>query len=173
MSQGRSKRVSHGIASDRINDLQDKLQEIVVEEEVAVDEPKDDKKIKDIRNLLFIGRKTINVEVEGFTFTLQTLKNKENELVIRRVLMLSDSERILAVKNHTLAMAIRSVNGYNLEDLFENTDNNEVDSLTAKLAVLDELDSNLVEYLFGKYAELKSDLVKSFENDEVSEAIKK
>lgn len=167
----RSKRtVSHDIASERLSGMQDELQEVAQAEEVAVDE-KEDKKLEDIRNLIFIGRKTLDVEVDGFVFTLQTLKNKENEFVVKQVLMLEDEERLLAVKNYTLAMAVRKINGYNLADVYNGDE--DLNDFEKALEVLDELDSALVDFLFEKYTELKRELIGSFQPKEASNSVKK
>ena len=166
----RKSNVSHEMAAERVSGMQEKLQELKKEEPAAT-EQKPSKLTGDVRDLIFSGRKTIDVEASGFKFSLQTLKSKENQIIVKEILLLPNEERVMTARNYTISFALKSINDVSLEDYYQGDDISDV--IDKRLAIIDELDENLVEFLFTKYVELKNDLIKSFNVTDISDAIKK
>lgn len=169
----RNNNVSHETISEKSIRLNEKLQEVSSSEKINERESNQFslKSLSDIKNLIYSGRKSIEVDVSGFKFKIQTLKNKDNKEIVKKIISLSNEEQIIGARNYTLAMAIDSINDTPLENFYDGTDL--TSSFDKKVAIIDELDENIVEILFKKYVELKKDLAKSLESENITDQIKK
>jgi hypothetical protein len=133
----------------------DKLQEVEGEPE-EVEDDSTPAGLRDLRELIFLGRTSKVVEIEKFKFEISTLSsNEKKELVIN--LGLKGARDLAAhIRTETMAIAIRSVNGVPLEDLYGiygGADDSASDS-ERRSFVVGEMQSTLVEQLFKVYEEL-------------------
>jgi hypothetical protein len=127
------------------------LESPVVKKLAAAMEPKkepeaDTRKIKSLKDLIFLGKSYETVEISGFIFEISTLTAKENKEVF--IYLFSKYGDTWAMHNQTatLAHAIRSVNGVPLESVYE--EEVEISAFEKKLHVLDSMSSILVNKLF-------------------------
>lgn len=99
-----------------------------------------------IEILTGLGRLREDVDVEGVVFSMQSLKAGEMQEVVRAT-MAADvvSDRYYIGRNYVLAMAIRKVDGRDIEIILDNK------SLSSKVEWLNEMEDSVVEYLHGKY----------------------
>ena len=128
-----------------------------------------------IEFLTGIGRIKKDVEFEGVTFSIQSLKSRE----LREIAMISLSnkitniERSFEVRKQVLARSIFQINNNLVEYVIGD------DDFQAKLNFIDELDENTVTYLYSKYQEIVEESKVKFgiatkeQAQEVVEEIKK
>lgn len=115
---------------------------------------------KRIELLLGIGKLTKNVEVkmgkEVITYTLRTLKNKENASLISIATRVQDGDAtaFLALKVSTLAYAIESIEGVPMDAFLGLAGLGEEDKFEQKKAFLEEMESSLVTFLYDEFSGL-------------------
>lgn len=124
--------------------------------------------LKDLKDLVFLGRKSEEIEIAGYVFKISTLTNAEKRRVIKD-LAGRGKEMASFVKACTLAMAIQSINDLPLEDLYEGDDAEELTPYERALCVVDEWQSALVDRLFFEYEKINEVADGVFSADEEGE----
>jgi hypothetical protein len=125
----------------------EKLKEME-EAEAAPAEEEAPQSISELRDLLFFGKITEKVQIGGFIFELTSLTNKQHNNLIAKLLKLGEEDRILHIKTYTLAESMQSINGVPVAEILDIPD---MDPFDAKLKIISELQSTLVEKLFDEY----------------------
>lgn len=127
-----------------------------------------------IEYLADIGRMTKDVKIGENTFTLRTLKSKENKAVLLTLVDAANRvDEAYGIKFHTLARAILRLDGQPFEHFVGDK------GIAAVISVLEEMEDGVTDKLFNEYLELKSSSDASFaikdDSDlkEVSEALGK
>ena len=123
--QSDKKRVSARNPGDVVSGAQDMLKKLAekdkeVTEEEIVDEPKSAAKLSslaNIKDLLFLGRLSKEVEIGDYVFEVSTLKNSEFKEAVSELSKLEMSERPMFTKQYTLAKAIRKINNIAFDEV--------------------------------------------------------
>jgi hypothetical protein len=118
-----------------------------------------------IQFLTGLGRSEKVVYVGGCTFTLQSLKSAQ----IREVLKQTSMQQIgtdvgFAAREFTLAFSLKEIDGTAIALAIGD------DSIEGRLKVLDEMDEELIDFLYKNYLEMMSEHKKKFVVETVAEA---
>lgn len=122
-----------------------------------------------IETLLGLKRKTKDVLVEGLTYRLQTLKNREIKEILKMVSTTgatSQATILHEVKDHTLAFAITHIDGQKINDVLNS------DALEDRLDLIGELDDLVVDKLWNELTILRR-LSEPENSEQAVESIKK
>jgi hypothetical protein len=114
-----------------------------------------------LRDLIFLGRVTSTVEIQGHTFELQTLNIKQQKDIYAE-LMLGEDPRLTEIKPIVLSRSIISVNGTNLCDLSE-------DEGVGILDIIGAWQFSLIDRLYTEY----ESMVEASNNEVGAETVKK
>ena len=122
-----------------------------------------------------LGRKTEEVEVEGITFTLRTLKAKENAEAIHFGSSLGEPsinqtiDSYHSMRNYTMSKAIQAIDGISLENVVGSRDTEVIIK-----HLLEEMDEAVIDYLYGKFLTMTKNHKEKFSiksQEEVKEVI--
>jgi len=149
------------VALDKVREMNESSVEVELPREPVPSELKD---------LVLFGKVIEEVHAGGFIFKMSTLNNRQQKKLVRRLVKLDAEERLMNVKEFTLAQVIQSINGQPLEELYDGDDDLSVDD--KKSEVVSEFQSNLVEKLFNKYEDLVKKSNSFFESGDLSDKIK-
>ena len=114
-----------------------------------------------LRDLIFLGRVTSTVNIQGHTFELQTLNTKQQKDIYAE-LMLGEDPRLTEIKPIVLSRSIVSINGANLSELAE----------SEGVEILDVIGSwqfSLIDRLYTEY----ENMVEASNNEVGVETVKK
>jgi hypothetical protein len=143
------------MAGDKPIDIEKALESPAVKRLNAALEPKGEeanpKKLKSLKELIFLGRTSQNIEISGFTFEISTLSSKESRETFIYLFSKYGDNWALHNQTATLAQAIRSVNGAPLETIYEGE---EGDPFKQRLSVVEDLATSLTGRLFSEYLKL-------------------
>ena len=121
-----------------------------------------------------IGRLNKDVQLEGYTFSLRTLKSKETrEAALQTFSVGTQLEANFEARRQQLARSIYKIDNYEIIDVLGN------DSIETKLEFLDDLEESVIVKLFDEFSSLKEDARVKFsitteaEAKEVAEDLKK
>lgn len=124
--------------------------------------------------LLNIGRLQDDVEIEGYTFSIQSLKAGETKEVVKLASASSTTiESYFQSRQHTLAYAVYAIDGRSLDDILGDG------SFEAVMQWLDNMDESVIEYLHTRYLEMikknkdKFSLATPEQAQEVADEVKK
>jgi len=127
-----------------------------------------------IEILANIGRITKDVVLDGFTFSLRTLKSKETrDAALQSFKVDTNLELSFESRRHQLARSIFKIDGHEVAYILGD------DSVETKLKFLDELEESVVLKLFDEFSTLKTEANSKFsinsetEAKEVAEDLKK
>jgi hypothetical protein len=108
---------------------------------------------KRIEILANLGRLTRQVEVDGISFSLRTLKGKEaRETTMSIFDCKNDIEASFEIRRQTLARAIYEIDGQPIELAVGGS------SLEAKLALIDEMEDVAIIKLYNEFNELRNEV---------------
>jgi len=96
-----------------------------------------------LRDLIFLGRVTSTVEIQGYIFELQTLNTKQQKDIYAE-LMLGDDPRLTEIKPIILSRSITSINGENFEAL------SQAEGMT-KIEIIGSWQFSLIDRLYAEY----------------------
>jgi len=127
--------------------------EEVTSEHEAENKANDVLALSDLKSLIFLGRLTKIVKIEGFSFEISTLTTSQQRDVMSTIMSDGDAtQRMLDIKPLTMAYSVTSVNGVDLETLCEDSSITNVQD--RRLNVMMNLQSVLLEKLYREYDEL-------------------
>jgi hypothetical protein len=127
--------------------------------------------ISELRDLLFFGRIKERINIGGYIFELTTLKNKQQKSLISKLVKMDPEQRLLNIKPVTLSLALVSINGSPVEDLYDGDE--ELDVSEMKMDVISEMQSTLVERLFAEYEKINERSTEVTGLDSLNKQIKK
>lgn len=107
---------------------------------------------KMLEKLIFIGRTTEEVEIDGIKFELSTLTNKEHGEIVKAMYRFSEAADLFTVRILTLANALKKIDGMLIDDV--ELDGDFEDAFHKRISIIDYLQLSVVEELFNKYEEL-------------------
>lgn len=151
----------------------DKLQE-VEEEPEEVEDSSASAGLRDLRELIFLGRVMDEIKIDGFSFEMSTLTSKEKRDLVISLSKVSGGGVAAHLRTEALSFALKKVNGVPLEELYEfyGGSDEEADVLDKKRFILENMQASLVEKLFEKYEALVEQSESSY-SESFGEDIKK
>jgi hypothetical protein len=144
----------------------EKLKEVNEESEVK----KDTNIHPGLRSLVLLGRMSEDVVFGEYTFKISTLTSKQQKDILKRFFLLTNEEKVANIKIQTLSEAISTVNDMPLESLYYGEE--ELDSQGKKMAVILELQSNVIDKLFERFEELNKKSGSMFQNGGLEDSVK-
>ena len=126
-----------------------------------------------IEYLANIGRLNRDVVVDGATFTIRTLKNKEMRDSFLAAAAVEAYDQMFEARRQQLARAMVAIDGKDIGLILGD------ESIEAKLNLIDEMDQNLITHLYSQFSLLNKEGDEKFsiktdvEMKEVVEDIKK
>lgn len=124
-----------------------------------------------LRELVLFGSVSEEISFGQFSFKLSTLSSKKQKEILKKLIPLSNDEKLVNLKFLALSHAIVSVNGVPLESLYFGDDPDlSVDQ--KKIEVLSELQNTLIDKLFEKYESLVRKSNSIFKDGGIEEDIK-
>lgn len=109
--------------------------------------------LKDLKSLIYLGRLSETLNIDGFSFEISTLTTAQQRDVMTSIMSDENTtQRMLDIKPLTLSYSIRSINGVKLEDICDDDSITDIES--RRLNVVMSLQSTLVERLYVEYDNL-------------------
>lgn len=160
------RRISRNKIVEDSQEIFNKLDKEEVEKQEAKAEPIPKKRLKSLKELLYSGRLSKNVEIDGFIFTLETTTTEQNQELSKRLLKMSDEEKLATSNILLLAASLKKINGLNIPDAYEELFEvrKEASDLDLSLEIIGALTNHLTGLLINAYFELSkesSDMLKS------------
>lgn len=140
----------------------------LMESESKVTKNFDQAELRDLKDLVFLGRMSTVVELVGYKFEITTLTNSERRMVIKE-LAGREGEMAAFIPACTLAMAIQTINGVALEDIYSGEDAESLTPYKRCLMVVDSWQSILVRRLYTEYEKINLGAESVFTKDEEGE----
>jgi hypothetical protein len=109
------------------------------------------KELKGLENLIFLGRNWKDVEIGDYTFTVSTITSKEQDLIFKKALELSESDRSLFFKQALLASSLKKINGKPIELYLEEG------SFEEKLELVGQLQVSVSNYLMSHIEQITAE----------------
>lgn len=130
-------------------------------QEIEKIEPQEEQFSGSLRDLIFLGRVTSTVDIQGHTFELQTLNTKQQKDIYAE-LMLGEDPRLTEIKPIVLSRSIVSINGTSLRDLSEGEGMEIID-------IIGSWQFSLIDRLYSEY----ESMVEASNNEVGVETVKK
>lgn len=102
------------------------------------------KGLRGLEDLIFLGAARKDVSIGDFEFQLTTLSNREQNMIFKEALSLSEKERLMFFKKGILALSIKKINKRLLSSYLEE------DTFYARLDLVEGLQQSIFEFLFNE-----------------------
>lgn len=133
---------------------------------VQIDAPKPPNPNKaKLESILFIGRLTRDVDIDGHKFVLSTLTNKEHNMMVKELYKFGDGADLFTIRVLTLANALKSIDDVSLNDI--DVDGEFENDFYRRMAILDNMQLAIIEKLYDEYSELVGEEENLSESEEV------
>lgn len=119
-----------------------------------------------LNDLIFLGRMEESVQIGNFSFVLTTLSGGQQKDIVKSLMVLDEEERLMHVRDLTLAAALISINDVPFDELCED------DSLINRCEILQSLQNNILDVLFEKYNDMTKTAM-SIHKESTEEQLKK
>jgi hypothetical protein len=106
-----------------------------------------------IKELIFIGKLSKNVNISGFSFTVGTLTEERQRMLISRVMRMTDEEKVAYAKVYTVSEAVTHINDISIDEIAESFDEEE-NIEVSKINFFGTLQSSTVDILYKEYENL-------------------
>lgn len=123
--------------------------------------------LKDVEQLIFLGRVEDTKIVNGFQFDMQTLTGKEQNDVWLSVSFLNNDTKFFLIKVAFLARAIRAINGRELDILYKGKDWRELTKEQKCVKVIETWQQPLIDELYEFYSGLVERSRKAINPEEI------
>lgn len=126
-----------------------------------------------LNKLIFLGKTSNTVEIQGFVFEIETLSEKKSREVLSEVLMLPEQQRLAYIKGITLSKSISKINNVSFDEMiveklnFEGKEITDVNMSMAKSEVVNSLQISVTNKLYEAYEELTKETNESAEGDQI------
>jgi len=111
--------------------------------------------LKNLKDLIFLGRIDRTVECNGYNFLMKSMTAEDQRNMVAKILKEPEDLRILNAKIISVAFSVEKVNGALLEDLYEEEDMEaSMDKFDKKIFVIKQLQLSLVNKLYKNYEEI-------------------
>jgi hypothetical protein len=137
MSQTRKVAASHSMLAEKFVSEEQAIAENQQQEVVK------QKRLSDLKNLIFLGKIEEKVTIGGYEFVLQTLTSQQLKAIMIKIMSLPSEEQALVIKAYTLSYSIVSINGVPLEEVTNNP-----------IEMVSNFQLAIIEKLWKKYEEI-------------------
>lgn len=145
----------------------DEMQKIANLEEESQEQPSNQMKISNLKDLILLGRISKSFSISGFTFEVTTLSALEQSSLMRDLMKYDDIDRVLKSKAVAISYCLKKINSVPLSELSEG---NEGDSEEErKVSFVLDMQAVLIDKIFAEYEEL----VKQSSEDIGQDSVKK
>ena len=126
-----------------------------------------------LSKLIFLGKTSNTVEIQGFSFEIETLSEKMSREVLSEILMLPEQQRLAYIKGITLSKSISKINNVSFDEMvieklnFENKEVTDLNLSMAKSEVVNSLQISVTNKLYEAYEKLTEDMNKGAKGDEI------
>lgn len=108
-----------------------------------------------LEKLIFMGRNEDSIDIEGVTFTITSLSEKQNRELLEKLFELSDGERISQTKSIAVATAISKINEYPIETVLSEI-NIEGSDFDKKLHLVSTMQASVVGQLYDFFEKINT-----------------
>ena len=115
-----------------------------VEKIVEKEESKVDGELSKLRQLIFLGRKEYDIDIEGGTFKVTTMTSGQQRDMMKYVITLSEEERVPSMREAILSRAVLSANGVPLEELYDGPDADELTDFQKRSFIISEMQFSVI-----------------------------
>ena len=123
---------------------------------------------KDLLNkLIFMGRNEDVVEIEGVKFTMSSLSEDQNRVLLERVFNLSDSERLSQAKSIAVASSLVKINEFEMETVIKDVEEGET-PFDKKMVLISKMQASVIGKLYSAFEKINI----SVDPEEASEELK-
>jgi hypothetical protein len=131
----------------------DKIRELsevaMATESPSVDSDNDISKL--IKNLLFMGRLSKDVKIGEATFTVNTLTEDRQRVLVSRVMRMTNEEKIAYAKVYSVAESVTAINGISIDEISKTMYPDEESLEVARINFFGRLQSTIIDILFEEY----------------------
>lgn len=111
--------------------------------------------LKNLKDLIFLGRIDRTVECGGYNFLMKSITAEDQKNMVAKILKEPEDLRILNAKIISVAFSVEKVNGALLEDLYEEENiDASMDKFDKKIFVIKQLQLSVVNKLYKNYEEI-------------------
>jgi hypothetical protein len=121
-------------------------------------------KIKQLKELIFLGNLSKTIEKDGFFFQIRTLSNAESRELTKRLILMDDTDRLTYGNILHIATSLEKINGLDIDDVYEELfgpTEELITKLDKNLEILSTLNTHLVSFLIDEYFLLSNESKKS------------
>ena len=123
---------------------------------------------KDLLNkLIFMGRNEDVVEIEGVKFTMSSLSEDQNRVLLEKVFNLSDSERLSQAKSIAVASSLVKINEFEMDTVIKDVDEGET-PFDKKMILISKMQASVIGKLYSAFERINI----SVDPEEASEDLK-
>ena len=126
-----------------------------------------------INEVIFLGKLTKEVEIEGMKFEIKTLTEEESRSVVEKLFRIPEASRMACIRSMTLSKAIDKVGGYDFTEIASSIieeEGGEVNDKTIefkKNQIVLKLQTSVTNDLFAEYEKLIEKKEESSKGSEV------
>lgn len=149
-----------------------KLDEKKGQESLPAPKLPENSKFKSIKQLLYFGTITKVIEIDGFFFKLRSLTNQDVKDITKKMLMMSEQDRIIESNILHLAYSLTSINGLSISDAYSELLDRGGEGSDSDMAmeILGLLNASLVGKLIEEYFKVAAESKSLLENNKEEEA---
>lgn len=113
-----------------------------------------------INEVIFLGKLTKEVEIQGMKFEIKTLTEEESRSVVEKLFRIPEASRMACIRSMTLSKAIDKIGGYNFTEIASSVlqeEGKEVNDRTVefkKNEIVLKLQTSVTNDLFAEYEKL-------------------
>lgn len=153
------------LSKDENSPAQEKLKEFQEEKEESFSPSE----LKDLKDLISLGRSSSVVNFGGYKFEISTLTMNENRQLIQELAKRGEN-MVAYIKECTLAKAIRTVNSVDLIEIYDGEE--DISDFEKRVSVVSNWQSSLVAALYDEYEKVSEKSEKIFNPEEINEETK-
>ena len=108
--------------------------------------------LKNMKELVFLGKLRETLDIGGFKFVVSTLTASQQRDIMRSIMRIDDADRILDLKLVTVSYAVETINGLPVEEFCEDESITSVED--KRVNVVGSFQAALLEKLYQTYERL-------------------
>lgn len=142
-----------------------KIFDKIDKESVTIVENTNKNSLKNIKELIFYGSLSKVVEIDGFSFKIRTLSNSEARDLTKKLLKMSDEEKLSDSNTWQVAIALEEINGLSIEEAYLGIfgEDNDIKTTQQKcFDIISNMNNHFVSRLMDEYFILSTESNKLF-----------
>jgi len=149
-------------AFEKLNELEAEDTGKLSENKLSLGVDKRDLPSKSLKSIVLTGKAESIIDVAGHQISLSTLSAKDRRTFVSLIMSIPESEKILALKTYTLSVAIKSIGGKTLEELYdEEFGESNLNINEKRVEFLENMSASFIDVIYDKY----NDLVEESNNE--------